>query len=369
MVTGSVPSIHLMILGCLPVKAIEGFINSPRFSARGVSTIKIGILVNPMSGRDVRRLAARASTSTHQDKQIQVTRLILSALDQGVEEIVLIDEPFRISRRAVENLPIKNRVRFIKSSLTHTSQDTAEIALKMKELDCNVIIVMGGDGTNRIVAKVWPDANILPLSTGTNNVFPKMVEASVAGTAAGIVATNRLNAHEVARRCKQVHIETDKETDLALVDAVLLQNDELGNMLPYDTNKISDIILAISQPAAVGISPIGGYLIPSFEEDDFGVYIRCGEPAQKRMRVPVSPGLHKDIQINKAEKLELGEKIELMGPGILAFDGDREINLQAGETATLSVRRDGPWILDPQHILTTAANSGLFSDLRGENSK
>ena len=37
----------------------------------------LGIVVNPMSGRDVRRVAARASTSQHHEKQQQVTRLRL----------------------------------------------------------------------------------------------------------------------------------------------------------------------------------------------------------------------------------------------------------------------------------------------------
>ncbi|MBT7876526.1 MAG: hypothetical protein HN738_00440, partial [Gammaproteobacteria bacterium] len=47
----------------------------------------MGIIVNPFSGRDVRRVAARASTSDHHEKQQQVTRLVLGALSQGVEKI------------------------------------------------------------------------------------------------------------------------------------------------------------------------------------------------------------------------------------------------------------------------------------------
>ena len=70
---------------------------------------RLGIIVNPMSGRDVRRVAARASTTTHNDKQQHVTRLVLGALEQGVEEIYLGNEPFRINERAVENLPGKKQ--------------------------------------------------------------------------------------------------------------------------------------------------------------------------------------------------------------------------------------------------------------------
>ncbi|MBD3646630.1 MAG: hypothetical protein HUJ31_04055, partial [Pseudomonadales bacterium] len=55
---------------------------------------RLGIVVNPMSGRDVRRVAARASTNAHHDKQQQLTRLVLAALEQGVDEICLGNEPF-----------------------------------------------------------------------------------------------------------------------------------------------------------------------------------------------------------------------------------------------------------------------------------
>lgn len=313
-----------------------------------------------MSGRDVRRLAARASTSTHQDKQIQVARLVLGAIEQGVDEIVLTDEPFRISRRAVENLRMDHRFHFIQSSITHSAADTVEVIKAMEELECKVIIVMGGDGTSRIVAKTWPESTILPISTGTNNVFPQQIEPSVAGAAAGIVATGKLQADSVARRCKQVHIEYRGQTDLALVDAVLLREKLLGNMLPYETDKISDVILAISQPASVGMSPIGGYLLPSLPEDDFGVYIGCGRPSIKELSVPVSPGLYQDVSIREIEKLELGQMMTVTGPGIIALDGDREILLQDQEKAVCTVRRDGPLTLDAYQVMNKAAQSGLF---------
>ena len=147
---------------------------------------RLGIIVNPMSGRDVRRVAARASTTTHNDKQQHVTRLVLGALEQGVEEIYLGNEPFRINERAVENLPEKNKIKILPFKLTHSARDTTHMVNAMWDAGCRVFIVLGGDGTNRIVAKTKPDAIVLPLSTGTNNVFPQLLEASVAGIAAGL---------------------------------------------------------------------------------------------------------------------------------------------------------------------------------------
>ena len=150
-----------------------------------------------MSGRDVRRVAARASTSAHHEKQQQVTRLVLAALAQGVEHIYLSQEPFRINERAVENLAERDQVTLLTFPLTHTAQDTETMVKLMWSHGVRTFIVLGGDGTSRIVSREFPEAALMPLSTGTNNVFPFMVEASLAGAAGG----------DECRR-KRAHIKT-----------------------------------------------------------------------------------------------------------------------------------------------------------------
>ncbi len=321
---------------------------------------RLGIVVNPMSGRDVRRVAARASTSGHHEKQQQVTRLVLGALAQGVDRIYLANEPFRINLRAVENLAARDRVTILDIPLTHGAADTETMVEMMWDAGCRVFIILGGDGTNRIVARRFPDAIILPLSTGTNNVFPTFVEASIAGAAAGLIASQRIDFEHLCQRCKQIHVSVeDHPDDLALIDAVLLKNDMIGSLLPFRSENISAVLLSRAEPASVGISPIGGYLMPSHHGDDFGVYINCGS-ADKRVSVPISPGLYDEIGIRDIKKIELQTKVEMRGPGILAFDGDRSIELGQGEVADLYLRRDGPWIIETPLIMEFAAVSGLF---------
>ncbi|MDG1442277.1 MAG: NAD(+)/NADH kinase [Pseudomonadales bacterium] len=327
---------------------------------------RLGIIVNPMSGRDVRRVAARASTTTHNDKQQHVTRLVLGALEQGVDEIYLGNEPFRINERAVENLPEKHKIKILPFKLTHTAQDTAHMANAMWDAGCRVFIVLGGDGTNRIVAKTKPDAIVLPLSTGTNNVFPQLLEASIAGIAAGLIATDKLGYKEHCYRAKQVHV-TAKQShskttiqDLALIDAVLLKDDSMGSLLPFTSKNLQSIFLTRAEPASVGISPIGGYLMPSYARDDFGVFMTCGEATEASVRVPISPGLYDSVGISSITKMALGTEISCSGPGILAFDGDRSISLEPTDAATIAVRRDGPWIIEPAPILSAAAAAGIL---------
>lgn len=319
----------------------------------------LGIIVNPFSGRDVRRVAARASTSDHHDKQQQVTRLVLGALSQGVDKIYLAHEPFRINEKAVENLPVRNQIEILKFPLTHTAGDTTTMSQMMWDQGCRVFIVLGGDGTSRIVARAFPEATILPLSTGTNNVFPYRLEASVAGMAAGLVATGKVSA-ESCLRCKRIHIQKDDDTDIALIDAVLLRNDFIGSLLPFNAEDLSTIVLSRAEPAAIGISPIGGFITPVGHVDDGGVMVECNDAAHRRINVPISPGLHREVGIESTRKLTLEEVVQFNGPGILAFDGDRTLKLAEGESATALIRRDGPRIIEAERVMTQAAASKLF---------
>lgn len=319
----------------------------------------LGIIVNPFSGRDVRRVAARASTSDHHEKQQQVTRLVLGALSMGVDRIYLAHEPFRINERAVENLAERDRVEILRYKLTHTAADTHTMASMMWEAGCRVFIVLGGDGTSRIVVSSFTEATILPLSTGTNNVFPYRLEASVAGMAAGLVAAGKVSS-ENCIRCKRIHIDKQEEHDIALIDAVVLRNDFLGNLLPFEADNLADIILTRAEPASIGISPIGGFIEPTGLHDDHGVYVHCDQSASRKLEIPISPGLHQQVGITNVRKLPLGESVKVKGPGVLAFDGDRTIKLLESETASIRVERDGPRIIEAEKVMAEAAGQGLF---------
>ena len=66
----------------------------------------LGIIVNPHSGRDARRLFARAGTSTIDDKRNQVTRIVVGAAAAGVKKILLSRDSFRIASAATEALTL-----------------------------------------------------------------------------------------------------------------------------------------------------------------------------------------------------------------------------------------------------------------------
>ncbi len=324
----------------------------------------VGIIVNPLSGRDVRRLAARAGTSTPDDKRNQVQRIIVGAAAAGAAQVMLVRDPFRIADAAVEALGVEIEVEMLDLGTRCHPRDTPVAAEAMRQRGCGVLVVLGGDGTNRQIVKRWPDAPLVSISTGTNNVFPSMVEATVAGAAAGLVASGRVPLEAVSRRAKIVRAEIDGEPDdLALIDAVHLVDDSIGNRLPYEPAKIRRVLVSRAEPCAVGISPIAGLLHPTTADDDHGVEVACGA-AGAPLLVPIAPGLYAELGVVASREVPLGERVEVTGPGLLAFDGDRERDLRPGQGASLWVERSGPRVIDVAAALREAARRGSYREGR-----
>jgi hypothetical protein len=327
----------------------------------------VGLILNPMSGRDVRRLVGRAQTESLEVKRSQLARAVVGAAAGGATQFHFVRDVFRLAEQALEYLALDD-VKLTQleiGPLTTTPADTARAARAMREAGCGALLVMGGDGTSRVVASAWPDAPLVALSLGTNNVFPERVEATLAGAALGLVASGRVALAEVAQRAKVVRAKfADAAETLALIDAVLVADDHPGSLLPFDAGKIRRAILSRAEPDAVGMSPLGGLLLPTRKEDDAGVDVTCCAPGQggRALLVPISPGLYRTAFVTDARRVPLGEPISVEGPGIIEFDGDRERVLAPGERVELRIVRDGPWQIDVQRALAVGAERGLFLD-------
>ncbi len=72
--------------------------------------VRLALCVNPMSGRDVRRLAARASNMTHEAKRDMVARVAAGAEAVGVTDLYISREPFRIATLALQHMGLDLRV-------------------------------------------------------------------------------------------------------------------------------------------------------------------------------------------------------------------------------------------------------------------
>jgi hypothetical protein len=321
----------------------------------------IGLIVNPRSGNDVRRVVASAGSSTLDDKISIVRRVVRGAVANGVTRFVTNREPHHIVRRATETMA-GVQVDHAVAEIDNTECDSTEAARAMRALGCAVVVVLGGDGTNRAVCKGWPDVPLIPLSTGTNNAFPIWCEPTVAGLAAALVSLGAVPVDEVSARAKLVHVELADDPEIALIDAAALADPFVGSLELFDPTTMRALLLTRADPSAIGFSAVGGLLHPVNAADDLGLYVALCDPtrAAMRLRAATAPGHIATVGIEHFRTVALGETVTIGGPAILAFDGERKRRLLEGHQAALAIRRDGPRVVDIGRVMRIAAGAGVF---------
>ena len=201
-------------------------------------------------------------------------------------------------------------------------------------------------GRDAELAQAVEDVHLIALSTGTNNVFPVLVEPTIAGMVAGLQARGALAGARVQRRCKVLHVAGKRASanahevpDEGLIDAVLLRRDHVGNLLPFDAGRIDRILLTRALPTAIGMSPIGGLLHPVLEEDEGGLLVELDQshghhPARYLSRTLVA-GSVPTVTVRSVTPMHFSVAVPFTGPGVLALDGDRDHKLLDGTACGL----------------------------------
>jgi hypothetical protein len=320
----------------------------------------IGILANPASGKDVRRLVARASVFDNQEKCAIVRRALVGAINAGARDFVYMNDSHGIAAAAIGEFP-NLRAEAVEAPQTSSSLDTERAAASMQSADCAAVLILGGDGTSRAFVRGWRNAPLLPLSTGTNNVFPRFAEATVAGAAVGLVASGVVALPEVAQTAKVIDVEIeDEDGDMALIDAVVTTERFIGARALLEGDALRLAMLTRAEAAAVGMTSLGGLLQPMDETTDAGLVLTLGGEHGRTLRAPIAPGYYQDIVVADVREVPFAEPVGVTGPCVLAFDGERERTLKAGQRATLSISRTGPSVLDVSQTLRLGACRGAF---------
>jgi hypothetical protein len=334
--------------------------------------ITIGIIANPASGKDIRRLVAHGSVFDN-DEKVNIVRRLLLALDSlGIERIWIMPDRFGIGYRALDGLRLGLTAEIFAMPTFFAQEDSTRAARLMAERGARCLITLGGDGTNRAVAKGCGDLPLLPISTGTNNVFPYMIEATVAGLAAGLVA--RGLADEAIRQLPRLDIDRcqpdgqpperaagSPPEEIALVDAALYDEPFIAARAVWEGTKIRELVLTRAEPGSIGLSAIGAHLLGGDLPSDHGLYLRLGEHGRP-VQAPIAPGLIQTLYVTEFRRLAPGDAVTLSLPraGVIAVDGEREIELQGGQAVRLRLNRAGPRVIDPRQAIALAARAGAF---------
>ncbi len=320
----------------------------------------IGIIANPASGKDVRRLVARASVFDNQEKRAIVRRALLGVAAGGECSIAYMDDPHGIVHMALEDTGGNLDSQAVNATRTGSVMDTVSAARALQEIPCQVVITLGGDGTNRAVAQGWQDVPLVPISTGTNNVFPIFVEATIAGAAAGLIASGKVPFTDVAEQQKLIRVSIeDEKDDIALIDAVLTSERFVGSRALLSPELLKMALLTRADPAAVGMTAIGGLLSPMSRSAESGLLVEMGESGSE-LSAPIAPGYYQSVKVNNHRSVSFAEEIVVEGPGVLAFDGERERSLKPAQKAYLSIDRSGPWVVNVEKTMHLAAEKGCF---------
>ncbi len=322
----------------------------------------VGIIANPASGKDIRRLVAYGTVFDNQEKVNIVRRILLGLAATGVDKVVYMPDYYGIVPQAVDGLSSHHRLPMAvvpaDVSLTGTQEDSMHAAAAM-DGQAGCIVTLGGDGTNRMVVKGCGNTPLLPVSTGTNNVFPVMLEGTIVGLAAGAVACGLAGGPDVVRRTKKLIITKNGcDTDIALVDAVVLDDVFIGSRAIWDVGRIKQIVVTRGEPHNIGISSIAGLLAPVGPYEPRGLAVEFGPGAPAAVLAPVAPGVIVPVACRSFRTVAPDEPVPVLNtPCVIALDGEREIEVRPGEAAAIRLTLDGPAVIDARAALAAARES------------
>ncbi len=314
-----------------------------------------------MAGRDIRRLVAAASLQSSPEKMLVARRLLSGMAAVGDAEVVMINDYEGFGRYSVQELGDLLPVRLVQAEKEPSNgASTTDWAVRLQDAGARLIIAVGGDGTQRNVAQAGLHIPILPVAGGTNNVACWNGDQTAAGYAAALYVARQDDPLEVGLQAKLIHVQPENgHEDLALIDAALVRQTYTGALAVWHAEDVSRLLLTVADPARPGLSNLGGFLHPLAPCDEAAVHIRLASPPLPRsrpIRAVLAPGLIASFFVESFYAGPLDESVRWSSPfgGTIALDGERTVVLRPDELVTLSVRRDGPFILDPQKILSRA---------------
>jgi len=326
----------------------------------------VGVIANPASGRDIRRLVTSADAAPVSDRISILVRMVRALDSIGVEQVAFMPDPYGIGGKVARELEGQLSTTSVETLALERAEanfrDSVRCARIMREMGCALIVVMGGDGTCRVVSKGCGDTPILPVSTGTNNVFPQFVEGTLLGLAAGALASGSVDADLCCERVPvlELHRQGGPVEDIALVDVAVVAADEIGSRAVWRADTVRELFLTRSRPSQIGLSAIGGWWTGTPAATDCGLYLELGASGEP-VAAPIAPGLIDTVRIASSATLAGGESRRIRhDQGVVALDGEREIVLTGEEPLYVRFRLEGPRVVNLENTLEHAARRGLL---------
>lgn len=333
--------------------------------------LTVGIIANPASGRDVRRLTANAGLFSSTDKVSVIQRLLAAFGATGVDRVLMPTDMTGIAAAVLKNSHGRQArsshwpaLEFLDLTLRQSVEDTRLAARWMAERGVALIAVLGGDGTHKAVAAEVGDIPLLTLSTGTNNAFPELREATSAGLAGGLFVSGRIPPGIALRRNKRLLVREPSRglCEMALVDVAVSSLPFVGARAISRGADLAEVFVTFAEPQSIGISALCGLWFPVSRHAPGGAWMRLDARSPEALLVPLAPGLLQGCGVLAAGSLEPGVAHRLcLASGTLALDGEREIEFNAHDRPTVTLDAGGPLSIDVNATLAHAAQQRLLA--------
>lgn len=335
--------------------------------------LAVGLVANPVSAHDIRRVIANASSLQIADRANIVLRVLAGLAAAGVGSVTVMPDRKGITALLQRNLARERNlgralpeVRVLDMPVTTTVDDTLRATAEMVDAGVTALVVLGGDGTHRAVVRRCGKIPLAGLSTGTNNAFPEMREPTITGLATGLYASGAVSAEEalVSNKVLEVSVNEGERADLALVDVVVSREAFVGARALWRTDHLHELFVTFADPEAIGMSAVAGLLRPVGRRDPFGLRVSLDPGGTvPTLRAPIGPGLIEPVAVSSSAPLHPGETVTVAHRGgVVALDGERELELRPADRLTVTLRCDAFRSIDVAACMRAAAFQGLFHD-------
>jgi predicted polyphosphate/ATP-dependent NAD kinase len=332
----------------------------------------VGIIANPVSARDIRRVIANATSLQITDRANIVLRVLACLKASGIDQVVMMPENGGIRHHVRRGLDRSRNLgehefpdlSYLDMTITGTVDDTVRAADLMRQRNMDAIVVLGGDGTHRAVVSRSGDIPIAGISTGTNNAFPEHREPTITGLAVGLAVTGKVPAVVAFSPNKKLVVRVnDHAPEIALVDVALVTERVVGARALWRTETFRELFVTFADPEVIGMSAIAGLLEPVKRSEPGGLHVLLApaEEAQLMLSVPIAPGYMRDIGIARWQRLVAGKSYgPQIAAGSIALDGERELSFSERDRVQVALEENAFRTVNVAAVMDHAARHGLM---------
>jgi hypothetical protein len=141
-----------------------------------------------------------------------------------------------------------------------------------------------------------------------------------------------------------------------------------------EPSDIESLFLTFAAPDGIGLSSIGGAWAPVERTAPHGLHLTFAQPGADGLMngagvpvfAPIAPGRIDQVTMRSCERFEVGDWLPIDAHhGTLAFDGEREIEIERDDRYEIALDWSGPLTVDVSRTLRFSASRQLMREMAG----